>query len=125
MVRGNFGFRRDFGHQMRPPFKKPFVPRPFFDLTWLEMNFPKDSTKKADDTELTNVSSPQINTFVAVYKYFNTFSQGLLKRNQENLSPNAIEQAAISNLVSKVQGILDNLAIAPGDLNICVVSELN
>lgn len=62
MVRGNFGFRREFGHPVRMPYKKPFVPRPFFDMCLFEMSFPKDATKKTDDTELTNVSSCSLST---------------------------------------------------------------
>lgn len=45
--------------------------------------------------------------------------QALLKRNQD-LSPTPVEQTAIANLVTKVQGVLDNLVVAPGDFNTCV-----
>jgi len=45
--------------------------------------------------------------------------QALLKRNQD-LSPTPSEQTAIGNLVTKVQAVLDNLVVAPGDLTTCV-----
>lgn len=48
----------------------------------------------------------------------------MLKRNQD-LSPNAQEQTAIANLVTKVQGVLDNLVVAPGEFSTCVSEYLN
>lgn len=42
-----------------------------------------------------------------------------MKRNQD-LSPTPAEQTAIGNLVTKVQAVLDNLVVAPGDFNTCV-----
>lgn len=45
--------------------------------------------------------------------------QALLKRNQD-LSPTAHEQTVIANLVAKVQAVLDNLVVAPGEFNNCV-----
>lgn len=59
--------------------------------------FPRVGTQP-DDTNLTNA---------------------LTKKNQD-LSPTANEQTAITNLVTKVQGVLDNLVVAPGDFDKCV-----
>lgn len=46
-----------------------------------------------------------------------------MKRNQD-LSPTQIEQTAIGNLVTKVQSVLDNLVVAPGDFNTCQLDEV-
>jgi len=102
MVRGNIRGRRDNVRGIRTSFKKLFVPRHPFDQTWAEVVFPKDASSIPDDTELTNA---------------------LLKRNQD-LSPSVQEQTAIANLVAKVQGVLDNLVVAPGDFNNCQLEEV-
>ncbi|XP_052864919.1 interleukin enhancer-binding factor 2 homolog [Anopheles cruzii] len=81
--------------------KKTFLPRHPFDLTLAEMAFPRVQPVQ-DDTVLTNA---------------------LLKRSQD-LTPTAAEQTAISNLVSKVQGVLDNIVIAPGDFTKCQLEEV-
>lgn len=103
MVRG--GIRGGRGGAMRggirAPFKKAFVPRHPFDLTLAELAFPK-AASTPDDSALT---------------------AALLKRNQD-LSPTAIEQTAIANLVTKVQSVLDNLVVAPGDFNTCQLDEV-
>lgn len=57
MVRGGMRGRRDMRGGPRMPFKKPFLPRPPFDLTRFDMAFQRDSTSTSDDTELTNVSN--------------------------------------------------------------------
>lgn len=88
------------GGMIRPPFKKFFIPRHPFDLIQAaESSFPKVVNQSTtDETNLTNA---------------------LLKRNQD-LTPTAAEQAALTNLVSKVQTCLDNLVVAPGEFNTCV-----
>lgn len=98
IIRGGRGAMRS---GIRPPFKKTFVPRHPFDLTLAEVLFPKVSPE-VDDAALT---------------------AALLKRNQD-LSPTLAEQTTIANLVSKVQGILDNLVVAPGDFNTCQLDEV-
>lgn len=99
MVRGVMrGGRPIRGGLHRPPFKKTFIPRHPFDLTLVaEVLFPKVSPA-VDDSNLT---------------------AALLKRNQD-LSPTPAEQTSIGNLVTKVQSVLDNLVVAPGDFNTCV-----
>ncbi len=46
-------------------------------------------------------------------------TNALTKKNTD-LSPSPAEQTAITNLVAKVQGVLDNLVVAPGDFDKCV-----
>lgn len=46
----------------------------------------------------------------------------LTKRNQD-LSPTAAEQSSLANLVTKVQGVLDNLVVDPGKLS-CQFEEV-
>lgn len=82
----------------RGPFKpKIFLPRHPFDLALCEASFPKVKTP-ADEA---------------------TFTTALLKRNTD-LSPTPAEQSAILNLVTKIQTVLDNLAVAPGAFDACV-----
>ncbi|EAT32250.2 AAEL015636-PA, partial [Aedes aegypti] len=109
MVRSGMmrGGRGGMGMGMRgmrgAPFmhKKSFLPRHPFDLTLAEPAFPRVSAPP-DDSVLTNA---------------------LLKRSQD-LTPTQQEQTAISNLVTKVQAVLDNLVIAPGDFNKCQLDEV-
>lgn len=101
MVRGGMRGGRPMRGPIRPPFKKTFVPRHPFDLTLAEVVFPKVSPT-VDDAALT---------------------ASLLKRNQD-LSPTPAEQTAVGNLVSKVQSVLDNLIVAPGDFNKCQLEEV-
>jgi interleukin enhancer-binding factor 2 len=45
--------------------------------------------------------------------------KALIKRNQD-LTPTSNEQTQLLNLLSKIQTILDNLILAPGDFDACV-----
>ncbi|XP_067616797.1 interleukin enhancer-binding factor 2 homolog [Eurosta solidaginis] len=103
MARGSIrGGRPMRGGLHRPPFKKTFIPRHPFDLTLVaEVLFPKVAPT-VDDAALT---------------------AALLKRNQD-LSPTPAEQTAIGNLVTKVQSVLDNLVVAPGDFSTCQLEEV-
>ena len=47
------------------------------------------------------------------------FLQALLKRNSD-LTPSTHEQASILALVTKIQGVLDNLSITPGSFDAAV-----
>lgn len=127
MVRGNIRGRPNI-RGIRNNFKKTFVPRHPFDQTLAEMVFPKVTTAVPDDSALTNVReffTCVANSFAIRSKLRGViienclFLQALLKRNQD-LSPNAQEQTAIANLVTKVQGVLDNLVVAPGEFTTCV-----
>lgn len=54
MVRGNIRSRPNI-RGMRTAFKKVFVPRHPFDLTLVELFFPKVTATVPDETALTNV----------------------------------------------------------------------
>jgi len=101
MVRGSIRGGRAMRGGIRPPFKKTFVPRHPFDLTLAEVIFPKVSSS-VDDSALT---------------------AALLKRNQD-LTPTQTEHSSIGNLITKIQGVLDNLVVAPGTFNTCQLDEV-
>uniref|UniRef100_A0A1Q3FWD6 Putative transcription factor nfat subunit nf45 n=1 Tax=Culex tarsalis TaxID=7177 RepID=A0A1Q3FWD6_CULTA len=103
MIRGGRGGMGGMRGMRGGPFmhKKSFLPRHPFDLTLAEPAFPR-AGNAPDDTVLTNA---------------------LLKRSQD-LTPSPQEQTAISNLVTKVQGVLDGLVVAPGDFTKCQLDEV-
>lgn len=98
------------GGGLRGPFKKPFVPRHPFDMTLAEVVFPKVNAAGAASTTLGTTADDA------------ALTNALLKRNTD-LTPTPTEQTAIANLVSKVQSVLDNLVVMPGD-GICQLEEV-
>ncbi|XP_013139305.1 PREDICTED: interleukin enhancer-binding factor 2 homolog [Papilio polytes] len=91
------------GGMGRPPFNRPRVMllRPPFDLILAEPAFPR-CKPAPDDSALT---------------------QALLKRHAE-LCPTPSEQASVLSLVTKLQTVLDNLVVAPGDFVACQLEEV-
>ncbi|CAH2218921.1 jg22746 [Pararge aegeria aegeria] len=91
------------GGMGRPPFNRPRVLmlRPPFDLILAEPAFPR-CKPAPDDAALT---------------------QALLKRHAE-LCPTPTEQSAVLSIVTKLQTVLDNLVVAPGDFAACQLEEV-
>ncbi|GFV89997.1 interleukin enhancer-binding factor 2 homolog [Trichonephila clavipes] len=84
------------------PYKpKVFIPRVPFDVYVCESFFPR--VKLAPDD--------------------NTLTQAILKRN-EDLTYSAAKQTAVLNLVTKIQSVLDNIALSPGNFDACQIEEV-
>jgi len=85
--------------KMRPP----FIPHVPFDIVLAEPAFPPVRTINQATEE--------------------AFQAALIKRNQD-LSPSEQEQQAITNLVSKIQVVLDSLIVSPGTFSACQIEEV-
>ena len=79
--------------------RPPFIPHVPFDIVLAEPAFPPVRSIPATVEE--------------------SFHQALIKRNGD-LTPSEKEQNAITNLVSKIQTVLDTLIVSPGNFDACV-----
>jgi len=98
--RGGRGFGRGGrGGFMHKP-RAPFIPHVPFDHVMAEPAFPP--------------VKPQNNDHI---------QEALVKRNTD-LTPSPAEQTAVTNLVTKIQGVLDALIVTPGDFEACQIEEV-
>ncbi|XP_015912744.1 interleukin enhancer-binding factor 2 homolog isoform X2 [Parasteatoda tepidariorum] len=98
---GSRGGRSARGGRSGPYKPKVFIPRVPFDIYVCESFFPRVKLAP-EDAALT---------------------QAILKRNQD-LTSTAQEQTAVLNLVTKIQTVLDNLALSPGTFDACQIEEV-
>lgn len=100
----NYGGRPNQGQNRN--FKshpKPFIPHVSFDFIHAEQSFPRvKSISQVEDK---------------------AFNDALIKRNQD-LTPKDQEQTQLTNLITKIQTILDNLVVTPGDFDSCQMDEI-
>lgn len=82
---------------------KIFIPHVTFDLLQVEASFPRVQPVQVQDEK--------------------PFNDALIKRNQE-LTPSANEQTHLLNLTTRTQTVLDNIILAPGDFDACVIDEI-
>merc|ERR1719412_2477481 len=98
----NRGMGRGRGRGRGGP-RPPFIPHVPFDIVLAEPAFPPVRTIPGQVEE--------------------AFQTALLKRNGD-LTPSEKEQNAITNLVSKIQTVLDTLIVSPGNFDACQIEEV-
>lgn len=86
---------------MKP--RAPFIPHVPFDMVLAEPAFPPVKSVNQSQEE--------------------AFQTALVKRNQD-LTPSGAEQTAITNLVTKIQTVLDSLIVSPGNFDACQIEEV-
>ncbi|XP_074601238.1 interleukin enhancer-binding factor 2 homolog [Brevipalpus obovatus] len=92
--------RNNRGHFQRHGYHT--FPRPPFDIYMVEDYFPRVAPQNEIDFALT---------------------QAILKRNGD-LTPSPEEQTNLVNLVSKIQMVLENIALCPGTFDACQIEEV-
>lgn len=96
--RSNQGSNRHF--KSNP---KPFIPHVSFDFIQAEHAFTRVQAVAPQEDQ--------------------AFTDALVKRNQD-LTPTASEQTHLTSVITKIQAVLDNLLVAPGDFDSCQFDEI-
>jgi interleukin enhancer-binding factor 2 len=82
---------------------KQFVPHVIFDFIQAEHSFQRVKPVSLEEEKL--------------------FNDALIKKNQD-LTPNAQDMGLLSNLLTQIQTVFDNLILVPDDFDACLIDEI-
>jgi hypothetical protein len=98
---------------------RPFIPHVVFDLILNETAFPRVRPIPANEDKLLNEVNFILKPVVFIKCMLSFVLKAIMKRNLD-MSPNSNDNAQLLNLINKIQTILDNLVVSPGDFDACV-----
>jgi hypothetical protein len=78
----------------------------------------------ANDDKLLNEVNFILKPVVFIEHMLSFVLKAIMKRNLD-MSPNSNDNAQLLNLINKIQTVLDNLVVSPGDFDACVCTYFN